>query len=289
MKLINEFLLIAKEDLKASKILYKHRLYPQAMFYFSQSVEKANKAFLLNTSKYSEKEILDIGHDSVKVYKILTTDIKRRYNKLQEDFEKLPDFRNTEFVTNLDIQSKEEECDKVLRKLEETQKGKKDLVFISNEEIVKCLDKIQINERDIKEGISEIAKFELTEQMWNECKNEIIAQLNNSNNKEISHHIEEEFNNSGLTIQQIEDMIKKMHSGTIHFFSFLHPLYLLAVITLPHSVLTRYPQKDLHPQEIYTQELAVIQKLPDLFKVHSKALKDLEKYLQDYIAIEEVK
>lgn len=101
MKLINEFLKMANKDLKSSNILYEHHLYPQAMFYFSQSVEKANKAFALSTGKYTEKDMLDIRHDSTTIYKNAIIETKRRYKKLQRDLEKLPDFKNTEFVINL--------------------------------------------------------------------------------------------------------------------------------------------------------------------------------------------
>lgn len=286
MKLINEFLKMANKDLKSSKILYEHHLYPQAMFYFSQSVEKANKAFALSTGKYAEKDMLDIRHDSTTIYKNAIIETKRRYKKLQRDLEELPDFKNTEFVTNLDIQGKINDCDNALREFAEIQNGKLDLVFMSKKEIVKRLEEIQSNEREIKEGISEIEKFELTEQMWNEHKNEIIVQLNNPNNKELSRHIEEELNNSDLTIQQIEDLIKKMYSGLFLLVSFSHPLYHLAVMTLPHSVLTRYPQNELYPSKTYTRRLAVIRNLPDLFNVQSKALKHLEEYCQEYVFTE---
>lgn len=286
MKLINEFLKMANKDLKSSNILYEHHLYPQAMFYFSQSVEKANKAFALSTGKYTEKDMLDIRHDSTTIYKNGIIETKRRYKKLQRDLEKLPDFKNTEFVINLNIQDKIKECDNALGEFAEIQDGKLDLVFIPKQKIVKILEEIQTNEREIKEGISDIEKFELTEQMWNEQKNEIIMQLSNPNNKELSHYIEKGLNNSDLTAQQIEDLIKKMYYGLFLLLSISNPLYHLAVVTLPHSVLTRYPQNELYPSKIYTKRLAIVRNLPYLFNVQSKALKQLEEYCQEYVFTE---
>lgn len=42
-----ERLNIAKSDLEASRVLYENQLYPQAIFYFQQNVEKANKSLAL--------------------------------------------------------------------------------------------------------------------------------------------------------------------------------------------------------------------------------------------------
>jgi HEPN domain-containing protein len=44
MKMDEELLMIAKKDLQASRVLFDNRLYPQAIFFFQQSVEKANKS-----------------------------------------------------------------------------------------------------------------------------------------------------------------------------------------------------------------------------------------------------
>ena len=49
------FLEIAKTDLKAAACLYEQALYPQAVFFLQQSVEKALIAFAL-IMKYISKE-----------------------------------------------------------------------------------------------------------------------------------------------------------------------------------------------------------------------------------------
>lgn len=101
----------------------------------------------------------------------------------------------------------------------------------------------------------------------------------------MTRHIEEEFTNSNLTLQEIEDMIKKMYSGLLHLNRISHSLYHLAVITLPHSVITRYPQNEFYPTKIYTRRLAIVRNLPRLFKVQSKTLKYLEEYCKKYIFV----
>ena len=53
-------------------------------------------------------------------------------------------------------------------------------------------------------------------------------------------------------------------------------LYYLAVITLPHSIITRYPLKDLTPVKIYTIKLPIVRMLPKLCEVLDNVFTDLE-------------
>ena len=285
MELIKEFLKIANRDLKSSKILYENHLYPQAMFYFSQSVEKANKALALTTGNYTEEDMLKIRHDSTTIYTNAIIETKNRYQNLRRNLDELPDLKNLEFLTNLDFQGEIHKCDTALRNFSDIQNRKLSLVFMPKQEINNRLEEIQSTENEIKEGISDIGNFELTEEMWNEQKDEITKQLSNLNSKDLALHIEEEFSNSNLTIQEIEDVIKNMHMGFLHLTSILHPLYHLAIITLPHSVITRYPQDEFYPTKKYTRKLPIVRNLPNLYKVQSNTLKSLEEYCNKYIFI----
>jgi len=283
MELIKEFLKIANKDLKSSKILYENLLYPQAMFYFSQSVEKANKAFALTTGNYTKEDMLKIRHDSTIIHKNAIIDTKTRYQNLLRNLDELPDLKNLEFLTNLDFQGEINKCDDALRFFSDIQNGKLSLVSISKREIDNILKEIQSTEYEIEEGISDIGNFELTEEMWNEQKDEITKQLSNLNNKDLDLHIKEELSNSNLTHQEIEDMLKKMYLGLLHLTSILHPLYYLAIITLPHSVITRYPEDEFYPTKKYTRKLPIVRNLPNLYKVQSNTLKSLEEYCEKYI------
>ncbi len=285
MELIKEFLKIANKDLKSSKILYENLLYPQAMFYFSQSVEKANKAFALTTGNYTEKYIKEIGHDSTTIHKNAIIETKNRYQNLLRNLDELPDLKNLEFLANLDLQGEINKCDIALRDFADIKSENPSLVFMPKREIDNSLKEIQFTEKEIEEGISDIGNFELTEEMWNEQKDEITKQLSNSNNKELIHHIEDEFTNSNLTLQEMEDMIKNMYLGLLHLTSISHPLYHLAIITLPHSVITRYPQNEFYPTKEYTRRLPIVRNLPNLFKVQSNTLKSLEEYCNKYIFV----
>ncbi|HJH28225.1 MAG TPA: HEPN domain-containing protein [Methanosarcinaceae archaeon] len=89
MNLAEEYLKIAKKDLKATKILYENKLYAQAIFYFAQSVEKANKGFALTSNKYSEKDMLSVNHDVTRIYKDNIIELKRRYDNLSRNLNQM--------------------------------------------------------------------------------------------------------------------------------------------------------------------------------------------------------
>ena len=285
MELIKEFLKMANRDLKSSKILYENHLYPQAMFYFSQSVEKANKTLALTTGNYTEEDMQKIRHNSTTIYKNAIIETKERYKNLLRNLDELPDLKNIEFLANLDSKCEINKCDIVLRDFSDIKSENPSLVFMPKQEIDNRLEEIQSTENEIEEEISNIENFELTEQMWNEQKDEITKQFSNLNNKELAHQIEEEISNSNETPQEIEDMIKKMYLVQLHLTSISYPLYHLAVITLPHSVITRYPRNEFYPTKKYTRRLPIVRNLPNLFKVQSKTLKSLEEYCKKYVFV----
>lgn len=282
MELLREFLKMANMDLKSSKILYEHRLYPQSVFYFSQSVEKANKAFALTTGKYIEKDMLAFSHDPIKIYKHLINEAKKRYSNLALGLDELPDLKNTEFAINLDLKNKINGCDIEIKNLEDIRKRKEDLTFMPKREIAKIIKEIEVIEKELEEDILKIKNFELTEQIWNEQKWEVKKQLSNPN-KELTSYIEKELNNSSISLQELETALKKMYLGASFLIIISYSLFYLAVITLPHSVTTRYPQNKLYPTKIYNSRLAIVQSPPSLFEVQSKTLKNLDKYCREYI------
>ncbi|HEC79105.1 MAG TPA: HEPN domain-containing protein [candidate division WOR-3 bacterium] len=82
MKNTEIFLEIAKTDLKAAKCLYEARLYPQAIFFLQQSVEKMMKAFGSIDSDFS----LDILKNKVghKPFMVFVVSIKQFVKTFEE-------------------------------------------------------------------------------------------------------------------------------------------------------------------------------------------------------------
>jgi len=282
MNLAEEYLKIAIKDLKSTKILHKNRLYSQALFYFSQSVEKANKCFALTSNKYSEKDMLKINHDATRIYKDNVIELKRRYENLLRNLNQIPELKNTEFVKNLDIESKINEFDESLRELAEIQNGKIDLIFISRRAIRKILKEISENDEEIKDAIKSVSNFTLTENEWEERKKDLFKQLENPENDNIVSLLKKEIGGNKLNIKEIETLIKKMYLQSLHCISISNYLYYLSIISLPHAIITRYPKDNLSPIKIYNMRLPIVKLLPDLLDQHSNALKILSKYYDEY-------
>jgi len=283
MNLAEEYLKIAIKDLKATKILHKNRLYSQALFYFSQSVEKANKCFALTSNKYSEPDMLKINHDATRIYKDNVIELKRRYATLLRNLNQMPELKNTEFIKNLDIESKINECDESLRNLAEIQNWKIDLIYISRREIRKILKEISENDEEIKDAIKSVSNFTLTENEWEEHKKYLFKQLENpENNNNIASSLKKEIDGNKLNIKELETLIKKMYLQLLHCISISNYLYSLGIISLPHAIITRYPKDNLSPIKIYNKNLPIVKLLPDLIDQHSNALKILSKYYDEY-------
>lgn len=113
-------------------------------------------------------------------------------------------------------------------------------------------------------------------------KNDIFKLFENPDNNNLASSLQKEMDDSKLNIQELETEIKKLYLQMIHFMSVYFYLYPLGILSLPHAVIARYPKEDLSPMDIYNQKLPIIKHLPDLIYQHSKALKILNKYYNEY-------
>jgi HEPN domain-containing protein len=280
MNLAEEYLKIAKKDLEATKILYENKLYAQALFYFEQSVEKANKGFALTSNKYSEKYMIKVNHDVTKIYKDIIIEQKRRYENLSRNLNQISKLKNTKFAKNFDIESKKKECEESLRNLAEIQTERDNLN--STLEIRQILKEMRENNEEIKGLKKIVSNIRLTEKNWKEMKNDILELFENPENNNLASVLQKEMDDSKLNIQELETGIKKIYLQIIQSISVYIYLYPLGILTLTHAVITRYPKEDMSPMDIYNQELPIIKHLPDLIYQHSKALKILNKYYNEY-------
>ncbi|HEX7319980.1 MAG TPA: HEPN domain-containing protein [bacterium] len=77
MKPCDAFLNVAKKDLKAAQTLYARRLYPQAIFYLQQSIEKSFKAFGILYDNLTVVELKNkVGHFPLRVLSHMMQKIK---------------------------------------------------------------------------------------------------------------------------------------------------------------------------------------------------------------------
>jgi len=79
-----------------------------------------------------------------------------------------------------------------------------------------------------------------------------------------------------IDIKQLEISIKKYVKLLCSVSSISASLITLAIISLPHWNITRYPINELSPVNIYNKKLPIVKKLPDLIEAQDKALKELK-------------
>lgn len=93
-----EFLNIAKQDLVAAKILYRNELYPEALFFFQQSIEKSYKSYHLfseigNTNTVDSTtslSIIKIGHTPTKILERQASDMESRLKEIKRIVDTVP-------------------------------------------------------------------------------------------------------------------------------------------------------------------------------------------------------
>jgi len=146
---------IARKDLEAAKCLFERELYPQAVFYLQQSVEKANKSFAMLSGiiKEDEKESKAIGHDSMKVYKKSIKEQKEKLEKINEAFKKFPKLKEIKFMKNLDVEKYYNGAVDLLATIKSLGKERESILFIPKSDIrsvIRELDKLELEELDLK-------------------------------------------------------------------------------------------------------------------------------------------
>lgn len=96
------FLDISKEDLKASKVLFKHKLYPQSIFFLQQSTEKLVKFIGLNNEVIGMHNLKKkISHKTSLIFKEAISKFRPDLNKSDID----PMFQEVEYTINNEIYS----------------------------------------------------------------------------------------------------------------------------------------------------------------------------------------
>lgn len=265
MDIVTELYKISRSDLEASECLYNNKHYTQSLFYFQQAVEKANKSFFLHLEVIKPENLKkSIGHYPLKIYKMI---MEKQKLQIEEYFRKTSSFPKAR--------------DTIFHK--QVEQYKKAL-----ENGLKMLDSFKYDLPSLIRELSSIKepkKIKLTRRLKMRLKAEFLK-----SSKEFVAFI-----SSFQTSQAIKarEQLKKISTNDIDKFpdtliKFLNPmlfymyaiscvlstLYSTAVITLPHSTDTRYPniEKNMSPLLVYKKKLSIIKYLPYFFVLFKKAL-----------------
>ena len=271
----------AIKDLKAAKTLYRHGLYPQAVFYFAQSVEKANKSLAFVTGHFTEDYLADkVRHDSTKLYEIMAAEQRKQYCKMLEHLDDYPELGNFSIFEKEKINGRILASEDGLREIARIRKGKDDFTYLSTREISNIIKVIYSELQQIENEIEEIlsTKNETHIEAWLKEIDSTIKKMR-INNTEESIYLAEELeklkeSNLDYYCQSMKDWFLSVAQG----YAALIPLYYLTPVVLPHVNSARYPENKKSPVSIYNCNMPLVKKLPELFDLHSNTLKTLKIY-----------
>lgn len=271
-----ELLKVAKTDIKASKTLYKSRLYAQSYFYFQQATEKATKAVALSLDMSTAKDTFNMRHNIFKLHRKNILDAKRQ-NQLAVDVAKALPFMETSGLI---------ETKKLQVQIKSTEQSR---VFFDN---MKDYDLVNIPARDINHFLKSIEALELKRaKIPADLESKIegvfmpfIEKLEQHRSKAAQYMAREmraalKSDEFGRFIREhFADVIKT----TIHFLYAHAVLCFSGFLTIQHSSKSRYPDTDnpqMNPLAIYTRKLPVVKYQPLFLEHLEKAIKTIEKNL----------
>ncbi len=262
---------IAERDLNASKCLFEKKLYPQAVFYLEQAVEKAAKSFGLHQNIISEDDLEEIGHDSLEIYLKVVEGLKNKVKRFQERIKKLPKLKHTTLFKeyeNIGSEKFDEMLDKFESYLKRSDRK------ISDEEIEKMISELINLEAEIESQKITIDKNEIENLkfLYQEVANTLAEE-----HPELRENIKGEMKKfESLTPELIEELIVSF--SIPQAICSTHLLF-LSLISCPHAISSRYPYPEYehNPLMVYTVEHPIIKKFDRLTQITKGVLERMSK------------
>lgn len=235
----SELMRDSSENLKASTILYEHECYPEAIYLFQQSVEKATKAFGIIT--YSINNPKESGHNTPSVWSDALKVSKFRGKQNNEMIKASQIFQNKQKQIIEDYKSYVKPNDAELEKVND------------------ILEKM--NKHLQNATIIDASGFEKT-----------ASDIDNITRKS-------KLVFAKLTKGQIADFMYQwgLKANGEHFMG-LRYLFPLGVLTYPHANTTRYKEKQIGPSD-YKPGLGIVDIYPELALTATLALRDINRLI----------
>jgi len=279
MQLDKMFLEIAKKDLVAAEILHNNGLYPQAVFYLQQSVEKTSKSFALMSNIITAEELREIGHHPFLILKKLLDAHGEKLDTIHNVISKIPELRDLTIFKELNVSDQYEDLEKTDKTFDQLVKVKKELIFYPKEYYTKLFEELKQIELEIKEKHSKITEEDLRKFGEHLIPFSALVSdkfphisLENINKQELEEYIGS---------KEFIDLLKKIIPAIFDLAYIFPSLIYLSVITFPHAVIARYPQNGLNPLEIYTDELPIIRFFGDCTKIMGKVIEKIKCFRKD--------
>ncbi|WXG43967.1 MAG: HEPN domain-containing protein [Promethearchaeati archaeon SRVP18_Atabeyarchaeia-1] len=243
--LIRSLLDLARQDLESAKLLRANSIYNLAVYHVQQSVEKAAKAWALESLFIDKSELRDVGHLSPLAFsKILDKEIGR----------KLAD------VTELVFSGTRGPL--VLEDLVTSRSSQ--FARLPGKEIKRLLDVCTQLSSEVPEVMGKVLPQLTT----------LLSEVRYPGDEEQSKTLRI-FREKSLQRKETDwsyRLIKDMLGGVL--------LLLLSVITFPHESYTRYPDLEVKPGE-YNESMGIVETFDEVCSVIDKAINDFSSSISD--------
>ena len=286
------FLDVAKQDLTSSKILYRNSLFPQALFFLQQSVEKGYKSYHLLSELDNDKKDLKIGtlstrkigHTPTKITERIASKAEKRILSIKENIGLYPHPEEIYAVIGTDFS-------RLIRDLSESRKKysqiskKSDMCKNINYNVLDELlsELFQLSRRS-NETIRVIRNITFDESTKKRMKKEyeklmipIFQQIPGNSKNQIDEFTEL----FGDNFEQFEPTYKAFMEIFVES-GYVNAIYAqLSVITQAHENLTRYPEIDKSPLLIYSQRHPIIRRFNTITWFTSIAHRKMDNFFID--------
>ena len=293
------FVDIAKQDLKSSKLLYDIGYYPQCIFLFQQSIEKAVKSIAIWIEITDIKNArCNIGHKGANFYKMANSNFIETVNKLKNNKD------STEAISNImgfgnvyddivefeeEIQEKDDWTDSFIKNIGNcTNLSHEHLndIFINleqlraeyNLELLEKTDSFKTDDEWVQfiEETAEIMKKVI------EFYSEKNVEQGISVPENLTEKVDEQFQNLlNVTDKKTWNQMVSILCDT-NYVSI--SLFYLSILADPHAINARYPEENFNPMDFYTTDLPLVNMFPQFTDIAENILDILDNV---YVSIQE--
>jgi HEPN domain-containing protein len=272
MKLISDLIKLSESDLKSSRILYYSGQYPQSVFLFQQSTEKANKAIGLMGEFLKPNQLLGIGHDQVKVYKKGINKQIRLLEELNEKLEPFNEAKNHPLISGFNVSDLPQQLTEGIAAFDELKKST--LTGSDIDGLIDTLCELREFKRELPHDFNE----QLIKQIYQ--VGDWLATFGVAGQQQ---RLELE-NWMSLKQNQTEliKILRKILDTATEFGRSISGLALLAIVMNEHSSSPRYPMNGKSPFQLYHANNPLVTRLPVLSEFVEEGISTLKKYQKEW-------
>jgi HEPN domain-containing protein len=262
---------LALSDLKSSQLLHDNKHFRTSYFFFQQAAEKANKAFVLFAGQLTQKDFKDIQHDQLKIYRKTIVKQENELKTLIQGLEPLEKISDHKLVSTTNLKQYSKSLLDSVQHIDSLRNY--DLINISVVDLNYLLRQLKtIKETKIKIPVNYEKKFKNVMLSVADWVGQFETQEAIEGKKEIMNFI----NNKEQSKQLWEVLVNQIFPLMIDLVFINLTLYFCAIITIQHSSLSRYPDNDRSPENIYIPKLPLVKKQKEFMNYLQDAISKLE-------------